>query len=684
MINASSPTMLNQRAGARLVPEKIRQELSDKQFVADEVLVAFEDDQPASLQGLQVLSQHDGYVRARLAPGQDMAEQLASLRSRPGVAAADVNAIIELQDSETPEIPNDLQPELWGLRNDGSNEGVAGADINAVSAWKEVRGSRQNGPIIAVVDTGIDITHPDLAANIWTNPGEIPGNGIDDDNNGVVDDVHGYNAADDNALVADGRGHGTHVAGTIAAVGNNDQGVVGVNWEARLMPVKIFDDSGRATVDGIVRGMLYAHDNGATISNNSWGSRGYNEVLAKVFSDTNDMLHVVAAGNDGRSIDLGGSYPAAFGGEHIVSVAATTRRDELASFSNYGRYAVDVAAPGQEILSTWPGGEYRTLNGTSMATPHVTGAAALVAQKFPEASPSELRHRLVHNSDRKAQLQDSSVSGGRVNVAAALEDDTVPPAAPKDLRISQLGSEFYTVQWTVPGDDGWCGDPASRFEYKVSTEPIESAEQFDELPNRTSRPNIQQVGELFTLEQWRPQTADETVLYAALRVTDNTGNASELQRARLVIPGFDVLFEDDMEGKGNWTPDSNFGTEQWEGRGTVWSDSPGKDYQNNVNATLTSGVIDLSEHEACLMEVEYKVDVAAGDHAFVEWSEDGENWGVVSQVFAQDRDFRATRFDLSNLSGKKVQFRFRLQSDAAGTRDGIMIDKVRVIGVKPS
>ena len=677
MNSLNSPTML--RVQTRLSPAKIREELADKQFVSNEVLLVL-DEQSSPLNDLDVVSAQDGYVRARLAPGEDLAEKLAQLRSRPDVLAADVNSIVELND--TGETPDDLSPRLWGLQNVGQDDGVAGADINALEAWREVRGSRQ-GPVIAVIDTGIDLSHPDLAANLWTNVDEIPNNGVDDDNNGVVDDVHGYNAADDNAQVQDARGHGTHVAGTIAAAGNNGQGVVGVNWEAQLMPVKIFDDNGRATVEGIVRGLLYAHDNGASITNNSWGSRGYNEVLNHVFQDTNDMLHVAAAGNNGRSIDFGGSYPAAFSGDHIISVAASTRRDERAEFSNYGRFAVDVSAPGHEIYSTWPGGEYRSLSGTSMAAPHVAGAAALVAQKFPEASPVELRHRLIHNSDSTEALADTSLSGGRLNVAAALEADTVAPAAPKDLRISEIGTEFYRVEWTVPGDDAWCGVPASQFEYKVSTEPIETMAEFDALPNRTSRPNTQQVGELHSLQQFRPQTADETVLYAALRVKDNVGNSSELRRATLVIPGFDVLYEDDMESKQNWTPDEHFGTEQWPERGTVWSDSPGKDYQNNVNAVLTSKEIDLSQHEACLMEVEYKVDVAAGDHAFVEWSEDGENWGVVSQVFAQDDDFRATKFDLSNLSGKKVRFRFRLQSDGAGTRDGIMIDKVRVIGARP-
>ena len=681
-MNTSSahPTLYHSQH--RLSVQAVRQSMAGQEYVANEVLLAVDKTVSttdlSSEMGLSVLKQRDGFVRAKIAPGTDLAEKIAELRATPGVRAADLNALIE-RGEMSDALPNDLTEDLWGLHNSGQKDGTAGADIKAVSAWKEVTGTRE-GAVIAVIDTGVDITHPDLAANIWTNPDEIPGNGVDDDGNGVVDDVHGYNAADDNADVMDRSGHGTHVAGTIGAVGNNGEGVVGVNWQAQIMPVKIFDDNGRATVDGIVRGLQYAKSQGAAISNNSWGSRGYNEVLDKAFGAAGGMLHVVAAGNDGRSIDFGGAYPAALGHDHILTVGATDRNDQLASFSNYGAYAVDVTAPGRDIHSTWPEGKYRTISGTSMATPHVAGAAGLLLQKYPDASPQEIKDRLIFNSDPKSNLERSSLSGGRVNLAAALEEDKAGPSAPNDLRVADIGSEFFTVSWTVPGDDGWCGKGASGFEYKMSTSPIETDEDFEALPNRTSRPNTKPVGDIYTLQQFRPITSNDTTYYAALRVRDDVGNVSEIKKATFHIPGFDVLFEDDMEVKGNWTPDETWGTEQVEGRGTVWSDSPNGNYQDNANATLTSGFVDLTNHSNCAMEVEYKVDVAPGDAAYVEWSEDGERWNTVSQVFAQDKDFRATRFDLGDVSGKKAQFRFRLFSDRETTRDGMMVDKVRIIG----
>ena len=684
-----SPTM--SYSVSRLSPAHIERELKGKNYVPNEVLIAVDqkaiDSFSLSSHGLTLASQYDGFLRASVSDGESLSAKLAELRSTPGVKAADVNSIIERGEMETSEqgpserLPDDLHEQLWGLKNTGRQGGTPGADMKVTQAWSEVTGSRETGPVIAVIDTGVDITHPDLAANIWTNPGEIPGNGVDDDGNGVIDDVHGYNAADDNADVMDRRGHGTHVAGTIGAVGDNGMGVVGVNWQTRIMPVKIFDDNGRATVDGIVRGLQYAKNEGASVSNNSWGSRGYNEVLDAAFGAADNMIHVVAAGNDGRNIDLGGAYPAALAHKHIVTVGATDRNDQRPEWSNYGRYNVDVTAPGHQIYSTWPGGTYKSISGTSMATPHVAGAVSLLKQKFPQATAAEIKSRLIHTSDFKPELQSNSVSGGRVNLMQAMEEDRVPPAAPNDLGISRMDAETYSVSWTVTGDDGWCGDGASQFEYKVSQTPIESQEQFDALPNRTSSRNLKKVGEIMTLEQSRPQTADATTLYAALRVIDNVGNTSEIKKTTLEIPGFDVVFEDDMEVKGNWTPDEVFGTEQVEGRGTVWSDSPGRDYENNANSTLTSKFIDLTNYEACAMQVEYKVDVAAGDHGFVEWSEDGERWHVISQVFAQDREFRATKFDLAEVSGKKAAFRFRLRSDAQNTRDGMKIDRVRIIGV---
>lgn len=425
--------------------------------------------------------------------------------------------------------------------------------------------------------------------------------------------------------------------------------------------------------------MHYAQDMGAAITNNSWGG-GYNEVLEKIFEE-DSILHVAAAGNQGRNVDLSPQFPAGFSGEHIVAVAATDHNDEPAEFTNRGRYRVDVAAPGVEIFSTLPEGEYGVKSGTSMATPHVAGAAALVAAAHPEATPAELRHRLVHNSESKDGLGEVSNSGGRINVGRSLESDTQAPAVPNDLRIDNLRGEHFDIRWTVPGDDGWCGERASAFELKLSLEPIQSLADFESLPNRTHLPNRLNVGEIYTLEQFRPATAEDLTVHVGLRSLDNVGNKSELLVKELVIPGLDVIYENNMDStESGWEGEGSWAQEKAEGRGLVWSDSPGRDYDDNANVSLISPSIDLGGFTAPTMEVDYKVDLAAGDALFVEASEDGESWIGVSQIWSQDDDFRSTKFDLAHLEGKEVRFRFRLQTDDGGTRTGVSVDRVRIIG----
>jgi subtilisin family serine protease len=312
--------------------------------------------------------------------------------------------------------PNDLHKELYGLNNTGQTGGKVDADIDAPEAWAihTGRNQAQGGPIIAVIDTGIDFNHPDLKANLWTNPGEIAGDGIDNDGNGVIDDVHGYNAADDNGNTMDKQGHGTHVAGTIGAVGNNGQGVVGVNQNANLMAVKIFGDNG-ATAAGIIRGIQYASKMGARVANNSWGGGAANEGIKEAFAQS-PALHILSAGNNGEDNDPIARYPGDYDLPNFVRVAATDHNDNLASFSNYAKLTVELGAPGVKTLSTVPGGGYGAKSGTSMATPHVAGAAGLIASFYPEISNEELKKRLMDGVEQVPSLQNKTITGGRLNV----------------------------------------------------------------------------------------------------------------------------------------------------------------------------------------------------------------------------------------------------------------------------
>jgi subtilisin family serine protease len=379
-------------------------------------------------------------VRLQLPQGIELAEAIAAMQQDPRVVYAEGNEVIRLPETidhdevapanDGPKPPDDLDSKLWGLNNTGQNGGTPGADIKALDAWKVTTGDKSpNGPLIAVIDTGIDFNHPDLQANMWVNSGEIAGDGIDNDGNGVVDDVYGYNAFANNGTPMDGHSHGTHCAGTIGAVGNNGMGVTGVMQNARLMAVKIFSDGGSTSTDAIVRGLMYSAKMGADITSNSWGGGGRSQAIFDAFA-SNPALHVIAAGNSSYDNDKRDNFPSNYELDHIVAVASTTRFDQKSGFSQWGAKNVDVAAPGSEIWSTTPGGRYGNKSGTSMATPHVSGVAGLIASAYPEATNAEIKERLIKGSDPVPALNGLTVSNGRVNAAKSLEPGLVPPPPP--------------------------------------------------------------------------------------------------------------------------------------------------------------------------------------------------------------------------------------------------------------
>lgn len=370
-------------------------------------------------------------MQLQLPAGMSTEQAIAKMKADPSVAYVEPNYIYKLDPSEqqgggqqpTPPAsnsaePNDLVPELWGLNNTGQNGGTAGSDIDALGAW-QIHTGRKDAPIIAVIDTGVDYNHPDLAANMWTNTGEIPGNGIDDDGNGVIDDVHGFNAFAQTGDPMDGHGHGTHCAGTIGAVGNNGIGVVGVNHNANIMAVKIFDDSGSTDSAAILRGIEYTTKMGAKITSNSWGGGGASEAQKEAFA-ASSALHIMAAGNNYMNNDLYPNFPSNYELSNNIAVAASDRNDKKPGFSNYGPTMVDITAPGKDIYSAKPGGGYQSMSGTSMATPHVAGVAALVASAFPDLSAEQIKERILNGADKLDSWKSKVVDGNRLNAHGAL------------------------------------------------------------------------------------------------------------------------------------------------------------------------------------------------------------------------------------------------------------------------
>lgn len=386
--------------------------------------------------------------------GVSVPEAVTRLRLDPRVEYAEPDYLVHALRA-----PNDPRyPEQYGLHNLGQTGGVAGADIGAEAAWDRFTGDPSI--IVGVIDTGMDLTHPDLAPNLWTNPGEIPANGVDDDGNGYVDDIHGYDFVNRDGDPTDDNGHGTHCCGVIAARGDDGVGIAGVNWRLQLMALKFLDYAGSGTSSNAVLALQYAVRMGCRLTSNSWGGGPASQAMlnAVAAAGAAGQLFVTAAGNAGSDNDAVPVFPASYSAENILVVAATDHADQLTGFSNYGLTSVDIAAPGDQILSTWPGGGYRLLSGTSMATPHVAGAAAFLLGRFPSMTAMQAKAQLMRLSRSLPGLATRMVSGGRLDLALASADpDTIAPGALADLRVERVGSNRVALAWTATGDDSSAG-----------------------------------------------------------------------------------------------------------------------------------------------------------------------------------------------------------------------------------
>jgi subtilisin family serine protease len=392
-------------AGAQEVSlaQQVDEMMLQAPYVDQEILVKFSSEvrSAEALRGVEVnamasVSRDQGLYKIQVSG--DMKQALANLLANPEVAYAEpnyiVNAFVE---------PNDPKySQLWGMKK-----------IQAASAWNTKTDAK--AVIVAVSDTGVDYRHSDLKANMWTNQAELDGTtGVDDDGNGYVDDIHGMNGAANNGNPMDDHSHGTHCAGTIAATGNNNVGVVGVCWSARIMGCKFLTASGSGTTEDAIKCIDYAVANGAKVLSNSWGGGGFSEALYDSIKRAGDrgVLFVAAAGNDG-SDEL--SYPAGYcetrnhngrefrGLDNVLAVAASDEDDDKASFSQYSKSANSaghlIGAPGTNILSTVLSNGYDSFNGTSMATPHVAGAATLLWAHQAKLSHVEVKRRLLASGD---------------------------------------------------------------------------------------------------------------------------------------------------------------------------------------------------------------------------------------------------------------------------------------------
>jgi|GEM_PF-7020495 len=599
-------------------------------------------------------------------------------------------------------VPNDSNfSTLWGMNNTGQSGGVVDADIDATEAWDLTTGSRS--VLVGVIDSGIDYNHPDLAANMWTNPSEIAGNGIDDDSNGYIDDVRGWDFANDDNNSMDDNNHGTHCSGTIGGVGDNGSGVVGVNWQVSLVGLKFLDASGNGLISDATEATAYATGLGVTLTSNSWGGGGYSQAMQDALEDADaaGILFVAASGNDGANVESSPNYPSGYEVPNVIAVAATTDSDTLASFSNYAATQVDLAAPGQSINSTIPNGSYAYFNGTSMATPHVSGACALLKAWYPALTHLEIKSIILRSVDPVPALVGFCATGGRLNVHQALvqsEEITTIPETPLIATLSIGGApspstKTYTLRnrattpasWTATASEPWVG-------LSLTSGTLVPGESTPIVVTFTSAVQALQPG----------------VHSALLTITNVTSGRSETRSVSIeIVPP--VLISENLDTHPGWPMDGEWAFGQPTGDGAINHGFPdptsgatginviGVNLSGDYSLTpggpfyVTAGPFDLSGRDHTQLQFERWLNTDAGDWvgAWVDVSHDGVTWDRLWTNIGgvADAAWTTLRYDISSTADGQSAVWIRWAYDVKDIADvwdlsGWNIDDIKILGTQ--
>jgi subtilisin family serine protease len=622
----------------------------------------------------EVQSPH--FVRVRLTPAAALRGD--SLRAKIPVLRGDARVRVVEEDYPlyATALPNDERFDaLWGMHNTGQSFGTPDADIDAAEAWNTTTGS--DSVIVAVIDTGVDYTHSDLTDNI-----------LRDANGRVV----GHDFANNDNDPMDDEGHGTHCAGTIGARGNNGIGVAGVCWRVKIMPLKFLTSMGSGTTAAAIQCIDWARTHGAHIMSNSYGGGAYSILLKEAIQRAQDagILFVAAAGNGGRdglgdNNDVEPHWPSNHTTEldNVIAVASTTHNDLLSDFSNYGRLSVDIAAPGSNIYSTYLFDSYDSLSGTSMATPHVAGAAALLKARYPTLDYRGLKARLLGNVDMPAALAGKTRSG-RLNISKALAPDSVAPGTPLSLKVTHRTATALRVQWTAQGDDGATGK-ASYYEMRVSTSPI-NATNFDAAPRVFDAPPAPRASGTVQ-SHFITGLEPGTTYYVAIRARDDAFNPSGVAVSQgMATLSQAVLFSDNVEGVAKFVNDPN-GTGSW--RVTTedaasptrsYTESPGAEYGSNQEMSLVQSTAFAVTSEGSLLVFRMRLATEPNaDFLYVEASTDGGTTWVTQDRFSGQAGWRTYSVPLAIHVGQSVKLRFRFTSDAETNSGGVWLDDIRIL-----
>lgn len=565
---------------------------------------------------------HQTILRLKLPEGMSVPAALNTLSHDVSVEFVEPNYILEPQELK----PSPRMPETkvkWGHESSSV--------------------APNNGPIVAVLDTGVEVSHPDLVDSIWRNPKEIM-DGLDNDGNGVIDDLWGYNAHHNNGDVTDTHSHGTHVAGIVA--GKSQPTALTNPSQVQIMPIKIYDEHNVGDVAAAVRGVIYASRMGARITVNAWGGTPYSKTLEEAFRSC-PALHIMAAGNESRRNEDRPDYPAAYHLHNAVVVGATDNDGDLAGFSNFGEAGVDIAAPGENILSTMPGGTYGKKSGTSMAAPLAGAVAASVLAEFPQVDTEQVKHRLLGGALERTSLRGLVKDGRLLNQAGALSSDITPPVPPEQV-AGKAGPFESSLTWT-PSAEVWRYEVTESGRGEVAFLPSQN-------PSGVTIPLM-------------PASSPRKLLYQVSSV-DRAGNRSSSKALELEVPRARITFE----GRpGDWEADTKWALVDTPERKAVWSDSPDGPYTEDADSSLVSKPFDLCGLAKPQLFFESRqVLERGGDSVSVEVTEDGKAWRTLAQTTGT-QDWKVTRIALPPLRGNNIRVRFRLRSDQAFQADGFYL-----------